>query len=133
MFNAVVFNGMCVAGRLGKLFTVSAMHRAANKFEPFRGCSSRRRRDGRLRIWFANFVGHGLQKRCTVMHCEKYLSVCVRVCIAHVSSDGDMRFYCRRSDALLCLQPLGRSANYHPRSAVSAIVKRIHKSVVALA
>lgn len=73
------FNGVCVAGCWGKLFTVPAIRPAANKFKPFRGCSSRRRRDGRFRIWFANFTGHGLQKRCTVMHCEKYLFVCVCV------------------------------------------------------
>lgn len=81
MFNTVVFNGMCVAGCRSKLFTVPAIRPAANKFEPFRGCSSRRRRDGRLRIWFANFTGHGLQKRCTMMHCEKYLSTCICVCV----------------------------------------------------
>lgn len=112
-----------LTGCSGKLFTMPAIRPAANKFEPFHGCSSHTMAGFKFGLLI--LPATRAKKMHRAMHRR---GISFRVYILWLSW---------RNGAISCLPRLGRSANFHPRTVAShrspAIVKRIHKSVVALA
>lgn len=89
-----------LTGCSGKLFTVPAIRPAANKFEPFHGCSSHT--TAGFEFGLLILPATRAKKMYRAMHREEYL-------FAYTFPVG-----CRRNGAISCLPRLGRSANFYP-------------------